>query len=371
MENKMGKKINGEIELLRFIFAIGVVLVHSTHLFGDEWKYFHKAGFGVEFFFLVTGFLLAKSISKVNKERHYENLVKETLLFIRKKVSAFYLELILAATFGLIFILFTSILPKKEIFLIFCQSIPHDCLLLFATGFWKKNINGPVWYLSTMLLCIMLYYPILRTAPEWLKKIGIPVFSMCLLGWMVKTYGTILGPGVWTGFTFRGNIRGFAEIGIGVTIYYIVQELQNINFSRISKIILMIFKWIGLVVIIRWILVGSTNKFLPLYVIILIASLIIVFSQQAFDNGIYHNQGCYFLGKISMPLYLCHYYFCSSKPELASLNNILPADMEPWMKIAILMAVSITTAIIIKILADWIRKSGILMRIKAVFIMEK
>ena len=166
----MEKKINGEIELLRFIFALGVVLVHSTHLFGDEWKYFHKAGFGVEFFFIVTGFLLAKSVSKINKDGYPENLVKETLLFIRKKVSAFYLELILAAAFGLTFILFTSTLSNKEIFLIFCQSIPHDYLLLFATGFWKNNINGPVWYLSTMLLCTVLYYPILRIAPEWLKK---------------------------------------------------------------------------------------------------------------------------------------------------------------------------------------------------------
>lgn len=71
-----------------------------------------------------------------------------------------------------------------------------------------------------------------------------------------------------------------------------------------------------------------------------------------------------------MPLYLCHYYFCSSKQELASLNNILPPEMNSWMKIVILMAVSIITAIVIKILADWIRKSGVLTRIKAVFVVE-
>lgn len=364
----MEKKINGEIELLRFIFALGVVLVHSTHLFGDEWKYFHKAGFGVEFFFIVTGFLLAKSVSKINKDGYPENLVKETLLFIRKKVSAFYLELILAAAFGLTFILFTSTLSNKEIFLIFCQSIPHDYLLLFATGFWKNNINGPVWYLSTMLLCTVLYYPILRIAPEWLKKIGIPILSMCLLGWMIKACGTILGPGTWMGLTFRGNIRGLAEIGIGIVTYFIAQEIKDIHFTKGSKIALMIFKWIGLTVIVRWLLVGSTNRLLPCYVIILILSLIIVFSQQAFDNKIYHNRGCYFLGKISMPLYLCHYYFCSSKQELASLNNILPVELEPEGKLVALMVVSITTAIIIKVLANWIRKSGILMKIKALFI---
>lgn len=63
----MGKKINGEIELLRFVFAIGVVLVHSRNLFGEEWRYFLKGSFGVEFFFIVTGFFLAKSVSKKNE----------------------------------------------------------------------------------------------------------------------------------------------------------------------------------------------------------------------------------------------------------------------------------------------------------------
>lgn len=288
--------------------------------------------------------------------------------FISKKVSTIYIELILAAVFGLTFIFLTSTLSKKEVFLIFCQSIPHDFLLLFATGFWKNNINGPVWYLSTMLLCTALYYPILRIAPEWLKKIGIPIVSMCLLGWMIKEYSSIFGPEIWTGITFRGNIRGFAEIGIGATTYFVVQELQHIHFSKISKIAFMMFKWTGLIMIIRWICVGSTNKLLPLYFIILVFSLIIVFSQQAFDSRIYQNRVCYYIGQISMPLYLCHYYFCSAKRELASLNNILPVDMEPWLKVVILIAISITTAIVIKIIADWIRKSGILTKVKALFI---
>lgn len=364
----MGKKINGEIELLRFVFAIGVVLVHSRNLFGEEWRYFLKGSFGVEFFFIVTGFFLAKSVSKKNEGGIPRNLVKETLQFISKKVCAIYIELMLAAVFGLIFIFLTSTLPKKEVLLIFFQSIPYDYLLLFATGFWKNNINVPVWYLSTMLLCTAIYYLILRMTPEWLKKIGIPIVSMCLLGWMIKESGSILGPVIWTGLTFRGNIRGFAEIGIGITTYFVVQELGNITFSKISKIAFAIFKWISLIVIIRWICVGSTNKLLPLYFVLLVFSLVIVFSQQAFDSKIYQNRGCYYIGQISMPLYLCHYYFCSSEKELASLNNILPVDMEPWKKITVLLVVSVVTAIVIKIWANWIRKSGILMKIKALFI---
>lgn len=81
----MAKKINGEIELLRFVFAIGVVLVHSKNLFGEEWKYFLKGSFGVEFFFIVTGFFLAKSVSKINRGGDFQKSGKGNVAVYFKK----------------------------------------------------------------------------------------------------------------------------------------------------------------------------------------------------------------------------------------------------------------------------------------------
>lgn len=63
---------NGKIELLRFIFCMAVLLFHcEKYVLGEPSleKGYHLSLFchgsmGVEFFFLVSGFLMAKSISK-------------------------------------------------------------------------------------------------------------------------------------------------------------------------------------------------------------------------------------------------------------------------------------------------------------------
>ena len=86
----MGKKINGEIEWLRFVFAIAVVLVHARNLFGEEWTYFRKASFGVEFFFIVTGFLLAKSINKINENGYPKFNQRNITVYLEKNIGVLF-----------------------------------------------------------------------------------------------------------------------------------------------------------------------------------------------------------------------------------------------------------------------------------------
>jgi len=59
----MEKKRNGEIEFLRFVFAVVVVIFHFNSSF--NLNAFHWGRLGVEFFFMVTGVLLAMSAKKV------------------------------------------------------------------------------------------------------------------------------------------------------------------------------------------------------------------------------------------------------------------------------------------------------------------
>ena len=73
------KKRNGEIDVLRFVFSIFIVLYH----FGDVFKVdIARFGFiGVEFFFVVSGVLMART-AKLKKEKY--------VTFISKKIKSFY-----------------------------------------------------------------------------------------------------------------------------------------------------------------------------------------------------------------------------------------------------------------------------------------
>ena len=77
-------KHNGIISLWKFIFAIVIVLFHSNSYFSPEKRLFMSGGYiGVEFFFIVSGFYLAKNIQNENKSSN-NNIGLETIKYIWK-----------------------------------------------------------------------------------------------------------------------------------------------------------------------------------------------------------------------------------------------------------------------------------------------
>ena len=72
----MTKKRNGNIEILRFIFCMLIILVH----FPQEVRYFFGASgyLGVEFFFMISGLFLGRKLKK-DKELHQKEPISDTL----------------------------------------------------------------------------------------------------------------------------------------------------------------------------------------------------------------------------------------------------------------------------------------------------
>lgn len=92
MMNKIQK--NGEIEFLRFVFACIIVIHHSSNfLFGGNWI-FQWGSFSVEFYFIVSGYLMMNSIEK--RREPSPALGKETVQFLRGKLKALCPEIIVA-----------------------------------------------------------------------------------------------------------------------------------------------------------------------------------------------------------------------------------------------------------------------------------
>ena len=87
---------NGVIEFMRFLFASGIVFFHTSRDFWNNQKiigqighfqvtFFRKGNIGVEFFFLVSGCLLASHIYKLNSP--VLSVGEETVGFLWKKVN--------------------------------------------------------------------------------------------------------------------------------------------------------------------------------------------------------------------------------------------------------------------------------------------
>ena len=95
-KNVLHKTRNGTIDLMRILFTLCIVIHHA-----------HQAGLrmncgyiGVEFFFIVTGYLVMNKIADFDGEKF------EVLPFLFHKLKAFYPEFICAHIIGLIVILY-------------------------------------------------------------------------------------------------------------------------------------------------------------------------------------------------------------------------------------------------------------------------
>ena len=78
------KKRNCELDLLRFIFSVIVMFFHGKKMFdsydGGLFQYGYTA---VEFFFVVSGYLMALSAQKYTGE----NIAADTFDFMKKKLK--------------------------------------------------------------------------------------------------------------------------------------------------------------------------------------------------------------------------------------------------------------------------------------------
>ncbi|HCA56040.1 MAG TPA: hypothetical protein DEO95_11320, partial [Ruminococcaceae bacterium] len=73
---------NGKIDLLKFLFSIMVIIFH----FGKglyNYDLFTKGYIAVEFFFITSGFLFAKSLAKYPYQK--DTFFKDSTLFMKRK----------------------------------------------------------------------------------------------------------------------------------------------------------------------------------------------------------------------------------------------------------------------------------------------
>lgn len=185
----MMPKRNGKIELLRFIFCMFVLLYHvgcdvigGTRAVSAHLSFFAEGRISVEFFFLVSGYLAAKSAYK--QGRGTSSIGSETFNFCAKKIKAILPYHIVAVMGSTILLAFYS------------DNFWHDFIVRLPSAFFlqRTGINGQAfvsveWYICSMLLALAIVYPLLRKSFDMTTLVLAPVVSSLLIGYMTKAYG--------------------------------------------------------------------------------------------------------------------------------------------------------------------------------------
>ena len=303
-------KKNGKIEFYRFLFCMFVLLFHiqkyvldtSSEGSGIHFVFFLHGSIGVEFFFVLSGFLMAKSAySSLNNPN--KSIATRCQSFMKRKyISVFPYHCI---AFALVFLslILTDNSYQSQPVLKLIDSIPNF-FLIEMTGISFSNPNHIEWYLSCMLIAIAILYPILLKFYNSYTKYFAPLFALLICGYMIYTTNSLTGVSVWMGICYKSLLRAIAEISLGTSAFEFSRYLSSRSFTKKGRVFLTVAEVLCLLVATTFVVTTLPRKY-EIYVLIAVFFIIsISFSEKSYGMKLCNNKFVYFLGKLSLPIYL-------------------------------------------------------------------
>lgn len=300
------KKRNPEIELWRFIFTVIIFIFHSNHL--DDRICLLQQGFtAVEFFFITSGYFMALSA-----EKKYADSPKGlgTVQFLKGKIAVFYPYVVLTFLISYCVIEFTSKVPLRQMVGNFFLSFQDLGLFKMAGIIGVKYFNGPSWYLSAMILAMLVTFPLLLKLKDTFIYVVSPAVTLVIYAYLSHENGSLNVNTQWQIFTSLGFLRAVAGICAGCLCYGFVKLIKErkTELTRLGKVSLGALELIILAALIyimqnRIVFKNSTSyDYFMVFLIFMLA--VIVFSDITGISKLLPSKICAFLGEISLPFYL-------------------------------------------------------------------
>lgn len=348
----MGKYAkNGKIDFLKFLFAVVIVIHHGAkNVIDIETPLYTGGSLAVEFFFIVSGYLLMASVSRLPDRT--QPLGIETGKFIWRKFKGLYPEVAIAFVMGFIL----DLLFKGRGFWELWTMSFHNLFLLKMSGVGMVTINAQTWYLSSMLLCMFILFPLLRKYPQMMVNVVLPLIGLLFLGYLCINKTHPRDPSaIWKDFTYKGNIRAMAELSIGASLYPIAQRLKKIDFSTLSQILLSLVEWGCYAVVFLYMRNSTASRLDYFYIAIFAAAILLSFAQKGFDANWYQRGIFAFLGKFSFSLYLSHHCWA------IHMKTLFPA-LSNSRRFAVYLLISFAAAVAIMLVSFLLGKLGKLLK---------
>lgn len=357
-KTKTGNK-NGKIEFLRFIFAAIIMLFHFFAMNVEGSRWFASGALAVEFFFVLSGWLMMASIDRAAPAG--PDLGTDTLRFLFRKAKAVYPEVLVAFCIGFVVRFVAQRCTLVSGVELLADSI-WEAVLLRQTGLQLQGVNTVTWYISSMLICMAVLYPLTRKYPNMMTRVVIPLTSVLVLGYLCQEYSTPRNPHKWLGWTYKGTLRAYGEIGAGMVAYMLTQRLRELKLTKGGRVCITALEPILYILVVGYLLFlpGSGEDWILIPV--LMAALCITFSEQTYRPHLMDNKLSYLLGRYSLPLFLGHHYWA------LELSNLMPKDMSMKMRFACYLALVLATSAVIWGVSEWIRRRHIGARLAGLFV---
>lgn len=285
----LSKKENNSISFWRIVFTLLIVMLHCGYTQGGY--------IGVEFFFLVSGFLLAKS--------YYGNGQTSIKLYVKKRFQRLY-PMYLTAIVIFVTLLSTLDFYSQEFslrlfFVNIIEKIASNwksvfMLQLFGDG--AIVINSPAWYVAALFWVSFIYYILIKILPKKVLNVFVAITSVIVLLYCFIFIGHL---DLWEEKTFfisQGVFRAYAEIGIGILLYNIKGRAVDKKF-KINEKVAFIVEIIGYTTIIVATIFTKHSRIDYLLLLIMAVCVFLSFSKHSsffFQNKVVNTISGYTYG---------------------------------------------------------------------------
>lgn len=303
--------VNGRdwrIELLRFIATLGIAIFHFEWIYLGHPVYFRHFYLFVEFFFILSGFFLAKNVKRTENNDDYASL-KYTYHQAKKLWVPYFIAFIFSFW---VYCLVNNVKGLNVLWLLWQSK--WEIIYFQLSGFdpTAPVINGVTAYIPALLFAGLIVYYMLSKHYRLTVNILAVVLPVLIYSHIVITYGNLSQWLVYENWYTVGIIRGIAGILIGVFAFEVGHYLKKRRREEIYQRFYCIGKWVSISAIISLVVFRDMISYYdevvyPYVFAILIMS--VYFKKPVFtDNKI--CMICIFAGKISYNIFLLHYGIC-------------------------------------------------------------
>lgn len=335
-------KRNNTIDLLKLIMSLIVVIYHiSVNL--DGFSVFKRGLLAVDFFFIVSGYLLMRSIHKSEKT---DSVYQDNIKFIFKKYKSF---------FPFVFVGFITCLSYR----IIIDKIPlhtimnsiFSLFLLQMSGLPMSKINNQTWYLSVMLISMFILYPIIRKKKDKYLNWYCPLIVIMGFGLFTKVFNNFNNLRNYKIFMYSGFLRGFLEINLGCLVYNISEKIKNLKFTKFQKVAFTIMELFGYGF--TFFIMNTINTKLDIFIALILAnSILISFSRVSYLNKITDKINLKHMDKFSLSIYCNHIAVISI---MIYLNKYM--KLSAFNLAMLIFGISVVFSAILVILVENIKKN--------------
>lgn len=271
------------IDFMKLVFVLCIFAGHinSLALRDEHIRPIMRLGFlGVEFFFIVSGYLMSMKIDKLAVGKAVD---KVTFDFLYRKISIFYPYYITAYIMGFIVLHCKNTLDINVIIKHFIMSLP--CLLqLSMAGISGYQVLAPTWFLSAMLISMLILFPLFYHYRDSSMLIS-TLLIIFLYGYIFHFKGILatIEP-INNAIMYSGVLRGLAGISLGGICYRLCTKLKKQELTYFSRVMLTIIEISGYILIVSLMNYSCSIRLDFLILFLLTICIIISFSQKSYST---------------------------------------------------------------------------------------